>query len=76
MAGAGFDPLYWDDAYPIALMLKREHPEADPVRVDPAVLRGWVIALPGFADDPGLVCTEQLVDIQAEWVEIGGLPAR
>lgn len=76
MAGAGFDPLFWDDAYPIALMLAERHPQADPACTELAVLHGWVTALPGFSDDPRMMCAQYLVDIQAEWVEIGGLSAK
>ncbi|MGQ9815621.1 MAG: Fe-S cluster assembly protein IscX [Candidatus Roseilinea sp.] len=73
MASSGADPIYWDDAYPIALLLKANHPDVEPLDVEHATLRQWVIALPGFSDDPDMVCTEWLDDIQCEWLEIGGL---
>ncbi len=73
MARSGADPIYWDDAYPIALLLKACHPDAEPLQVDYATLRQWVIALPGFSDDPDMARTEWLDDIQCEWLEIGGL---
>ncbi len=73
MARSGADPIYWDDAYPIALLLKASHPGVEPADVDHATLRRWVIALPGFSDDPDMARTEWLDDIQCEWLEIGGL---
>lgn len=73
MAGSGADPVYWDDAYPIALLLKAHHPDAEPADVDHVTLRRWVIALPGFSDDPDMARAEWLDDIQCEWLEIGGL---
>lgn len=70
MAGTIHDPLYWDDAYPIALLLKAAHPEVDPTELDYHVLHGWVIGLEAFADDPKVIYVEWLERIQAEWVEI------
>ena len=70
MAGTTHDPLYWDDAYPIALLLKAAHPEVDPTALDHRVLHEWVIGLEGFADDPAVIYVEWLERIQAEWVEI------
>lgn len=65
------DPLYWDDAYPIALLLNAHHPDiADPTQVTHAVLRNWVVALDGFSDDPQAATAEYLEQIQAEWVEL------
>jgi FeS assembly protein IscX len=64
------DPLYWDDAYPIALMLKRAHPDTGPLTVASEVLHGWVVALEGFADDPDAHSPDFLEQIRAEWVEI------
>lgn len=70
MAGFTHDPLYWDDAYPIALLLKAAHPDVDPTLVEHRVLHGWVISLEGFADDPAVVLADWLEQIQAEWVEL------
>ncbi|MCS7061201.1 MAG: Fe-S cluster assembly protein IscX [Anaerolineae bacterium] len=67
------NPLYWDDAYPIALLLKARYPDVEPVEIDQATLREWVMALPGFNDDPAVVCAEWLDDIRREWLEIGGV---
>jgi FeS assembly protein IscX len=64
------DPIYWDDAYPIALMLNRAYPTVDPTTVETKVLRDWVIQLDGFADDVDVAPLEWLEQIQVEWVEL------
>jgi FeS assembly protein IscX len=64
------DPIYWDDAYPIALLLEASHPEADPSTVAHGMLREWVIDLEGFADDREAIPMEWLERIQLEWVEM------
>jgi len=67
----GFDPLYWDDPYPIALMLRQIHPNVDPIDIDPHTLHHWVTELDSFADDPGVIMIERLNDIQIEWIDLG-----
>lgn len=65
------DPVYWDDAYPIALLLRAAHPEVtDPASVAPALLHTWVIALDVFADDREAMPVEWLAQILVEWVEL------
>lgn len=65
------DPVYWDDTYPIALLLREAHPDVtDPSLVEPAVLHAWVIALDAFADDRATMPTEWLEQILVEWVEL------
>ena len=65
------DPVYWDDAYPIALLLRAAHPDvADPSIVEPALLHTWVIALDAFADDRETMPVEWLAQILVEWVEL------
>ena len=70
MAGSARDPLYWDDAYPIALVLRAAHPDVDPISVELGVLFEWVVGLESFADDPALPSSEWLERIQAEWIEL------
>jgi len=65
------DPLYWDDPYPIALLLNAMHPDVDdPLRIDLASLRDWVVALNGFSDERDAMPVEWLERIQMEWVEL------
>ena len=70
MIPSSANPLYWDDAYPIALLLRRAHPEADPLAVDGSVLKGWVTGLADFADDPTDARETWLEEIQRELVEL------
>ena len=65
------DPVYWDDAYPIALMLNAAHADVDdPSTITLSTLQAWVVALDGFADDGDAPQPEWLEHIQAEWVEL------
>ncbi len=70
VSGTVIDPLYWDDAYPIALALKIAHPGVDPMDVELSVLHEWVVALRDFADEPQVMRIEWLDQIQAEWIEL------
>jgi FeS assembly protein IscX len=64
------DPLYWDDAYPIALLLKKAHPDVEPTTVPQDQLRDWVLALDGFVDDASQQPEQSLEHILSEWVEL------
>ncbi len=65
------EPVYWDDAYPIALLLNGSRADvADPSTVPLNMLRDWVLALEGFADDRDAMPEKHLEQIQAEWVEL------
>ena len=65
------DPLYWDDAYPIALTLNAAHPDvADPGTVALLTLKDWIVSLEAFADDRDANVIEWLEQIQVEWVEL------
>jgi FeS assembly protein IscX len=64
--------MKWTDVYDIAVELDEAHPEADPLRVNFVDLMNWVIALPGFSDDPQR-CGERILEaIQAAWIEERG----
>ena len=73
MADVPLDPLYWDDAYPIALRLKAAHPDVDPIAVEQRRLHEWVTTLAAFADDPQVMRADWLEQILAEWVEIANM---
>jgi FeS assembly protein IscX len=62
-------PLYWEGTYEIVLALMETYPDVDLEMVSTEQLLRWVIALPGFADDPELVSDEILNDILREWYE-------
>ena len=61
--------LYWEDDYAIALALKQAHPIVNPLDVDWATLRQWIIELPNFADDQSVTALYLLENIQREWYE-------
>lgn len=61
--------LYWDAIYEIALALKAAYPQETLEAVSLGELFQWVIALPGFADDPELANDEILAAIYQEWFE-------
>ncbi len=63
------NPLYWDSSYEIVLRLMEAYPEVDVETVGMEQLKQWVLALPGFADDPLLVNQGILNDILREWYE-------
>ncbi|MFZ5863842.1 MAG: Fe-S cluster assembly protein IscX [Nitrospirota bacterium] len=61
--------LTWDDAEDIAIALADKFPGLDPLTVRFTDLRKWVIALPGFADDPAKSNEGKLEAIQMAWLE-------
>ncbi|WP_299591376.1 Fe-S cluster assembly protein IscX [uncultured Microbulbifer sp.] len=61
--------MKWTDINDIAIELCDAHPDVDPLRVNFVDLRQWVMALPGFDDDPNR-CGEKILEaIQAAWIE-------
>lgn len=64
-----FDRLYWDSSYAVARALIDAHPGVLPDAVGLDQLRHWVIALPGFADDPTQANEHLLNEILREWYE-------
>ncbi|GAB4433112.1 MAG: Fe-S cluster assembly protein IscX [Anaerolineae bacterium] len=62
-------PLYWEASYEIVLSLMEHHPDADLDTLGLQQLWEWIIALPGFADDPALANDDLLTDILREWYE-------
>ena len=53
--------LKWTDIYDLAIALADTHPEVDPRYVNFVDLRGWVLALPEFTDDPQR-CGEKILE--------------
>jgi len=61
--------MKWTDAEQIALALIDRHPDGDPLALRFTTLREWVIALPGFDDDPAASNEGRLEAIQMAWYE-------
>jgi FeS assembly protein IscX len=61
--------MRWTDITDIAIELTEARPDVDPLSVNFVDLRAWVLALPGFEDDPDH-CGEKILEaIQAAWIE-------
>jgi len=61
--------MKWTDIYDIAAALADTYPDADPRTVRFTQLRTWVLALPGFDDEPGH-CGEKILEaIQMAWID-------
>ncbi|AZY48898.1 Fe-S cluster assembly protein IscX [Bordetella avium] len=61
--------MKWIDTYQIAEALVDTHPDVDPKTVRFTQLRDWVLALPGFDDDPARSGEKILEAIQMAWIE-------
>jgi FeS assembly protein IscX len=61
--------LYWDESYAVARRLAEAHPGVDLSAVTLNTLWAWVLALPGFADDPQLANDDLLEAIYQDWYE-------
>ena len=61
--------MRWSDISDIAIGLAETRPDVDPLTVNFVDLRDWVMALPGFDDDPQR-CGEKILEaIQLAWIE-------
>jgi len=61
--------MTWKDAEDIALALMEKYPDTDPLTVRFTDLHKWIVALPGFADDPKISSESVLEAIQMKWHE-------
>lgn len=61
--------LTWQDREDIALALLEQYPDRDPLTVRFTELHQWVVALPGFQDDPKKSNEGILEAIQMAWYE-------
>jgi FeS assembly protein IscX len=61
--------LTWHDAEDIAIRLVEEHPDTDPLTVRFTDMHAWIVALPGFNDDPKKSNEKILEAIQMAWHE-------
>ena len=62
--------LEWTDVREIAIRLADSRPDVDPLTVRFTDLHRWVVALPGFTDDPQASTEGKLERIQMAWVEL------
>ena len=61
--------MKWTDTLEIAIALAETHPEVDPTTIRFTDLHRWVLALPGFDDDPKRSGEKVLEAIQQAWLE-------
>ncbi len=61
--------MKWTDSREIAYALIDKYPDQDPAKVNFVDLRNWVVALPGFDDDPKRSGEKILEAIQMVWME-------
>jgi FeS assembly protein IscX len=61
--------MKWTDAEELAMALREEHPDVDPLLVRFTELRAWIVELDGFDDDPGLSNEARLEAVQMAWYE-------
>lgn len=61
--------MKWTDINEIAIELAESYPEIDPAKVNFVDLMRWVVALPGFDDDPRH-CGEKILEaVQQAWID-------
>jgi len=64
--------MRWTDTLEIAIALAEARPDTDPKTVRFTDLMQWVMALPGFDDDPKH-CGEKILEaIQMAWIDEAG----
>ena len=61
--------MKWIDTQEIAIALYDKLPDVDPKAINFVDLRGWVLALEGFDDDPARSGEKILEAIQMTWIE-------
>jgi len=62
-------PLKWNDTLEIVIALDEQYPDTDPKHINFVDLRGWIMALDDFDDDPSR-CGERILEaVQMAWIE-------
>ena len=61
--------MKWTDINDIAIELSEAYPDQDPLKVNFVDLRNWVMALPGFDDEPNRSGEKILEAIQQAWID-------
>jgi FeS assembly protein IscX len=61
--------MKWTDVSELAIELSETHPEVNPETINFVDLMNWIIALPGFDDDPKH-CGEKILEaVQQAWID-------
>ena len=61
--------MKWTDTLEIAIALAETQPDVDPKAIRFTDLHRWVMALPGFDDDPNRSNEKILEAIQMQWID-------
>lgn len=61
--------MKWTDTFDIAIALSEIHSDVDPRTIRYTDLHRWVMALPGFDDDPNRSNEKILEAIQMQWID-------
>ncbi len=61
--------MKWTDTLEIAIALVETQPDVDPKAIRFTDLHRWVMALPGFDDDPNRSNEKILEAIQMQWID-------
>jgi FeS assembly protein IscX len=61
--------MKWTDSLDVAIALAEHYPEIDPKTIRFTDLHAWVMALPGFADEPTRSGEKILEAIQMAWID-------
>lgn len=61
--------MKWTDIQDIAIELAEAHPDVDPTQIRFTDLHAWVLALPGFDDDPKRSGERIFEAIQQAWID-------
>ncbi|MCC7114244.1 MAG: Fe-S cluster assembly protein IscX [Burkholderiales bacterium] len=64
--------MKWTDTRDIAIALAETRPDVDPRAIRFTDLHAWVLALPGFSDDPRRSGEKILEAIQTAWIDETG----
>jgi len=66
------ETFHWLDVQRIGEELAERFPEIDPFTVTFPTLKGMVMELDGFAEQPGHPCNERILEaIQQAWIDEG-----
>ena len=64
--------MKWTDTRDIAIALAETRPDVDPRAIRFTDLHAWVLALPGFSEDPRRSGEKILEAIQTAWIDETG----